>query len=81
MFQHCNKYQRTCPECQQLTLNEPQYVILHLLILQFPMAFISLDLYRLYHETENGNQYALTIICMLTNWSFVEKTSDARPQT
>ena len=44
---------------------------LHLPISKFPMSFISMDLIDPYRETENGNQYALTVICMLTNYVFM----------
>ena len=69
LHQHCNKYIRSCPECQQVTLKEPQYVDLHLHTPQFPMSFISMDLLGTYHETENGNQCALTVICRPTKMS------------
>ena len=35
------------------------------------MSFISMNLIGPYKEIENGNQYALTIICMLTNYIFM----------
>ena len=35
------------------------------------MSFISIDLVGPYRETENGNQYALIVICMLTNYVFM----------
>ena len=38
------------------------------------MAFISMDLLGPYSEMENGNQYALTVICMLTNYVFMVPT-------
>ena len=71
LCQHCNKYICSCPECQQVTLKEPQYINLHLPIPQFPMSFINMDLVDPYGETENENQYALTVICMLTNYIFI----------
>ena len=40
LHQQCNKYVQSCPECQQVTLKEPQYINLHLLVLQFPMTFL-----------------------------------------
>ena len=43
LYQHCNYYIRSCPECQQVTQKEPHYVDLHLSIPQFPMSFISMD--------------------------------------
>ena len=35
------------------------------------MSFISMDLLGPYHEKDNGNQCALTVICMLTNDVFM----------
>ena len=32
------------------------------------MSFIVMDLLGKYPETENGNHYALTVICMLTSF-------------
>ena len=63
--QHCNKYISLHPECQQVTLKEPQYSNLHLPIPQFPMSFISMDLVGPYRETENGNQYAFMVYIFL----------------
>ena len=71
LHQHCNKYVWSCPECQQVTSKEPQHISLHILIPQFSMSFISLDLLDPYCETERGNQFALTVICMLTNYVFM----------
>ena len=65
------KYIRLFTECQWITLKEPHYIHLHLLIPQFPMSFISMGLYGPYHETQNGNQYALTNIHMLANYVFM----------
>ena len=50
---------------------KPQYISLHLPIPNFPMPFISMDLVGPYREMENGNQYALMVICMLTNYVFL----------
>ena len=71
LHQNCNKYIYSCPECQKVTLKDPQYINLHLHILQFPMSFIGIDLVGPYRETEKGNQYSLTVICMLTNYVFM----------
>ena len=70
LHQYCNKYAYSCPECQQVSLKEPQYVKLHSPTLPFPMSFISMELLGSYHETEKGNQYALIVISMLTNYIF-----------
>ena len=53
-------------ECQQVTLKGPQYINFY-----FQMSFISMDLVGPKRETKNGNQYALTVICMLTNYVFM----------
>ena len=71
LCQHCNKYVGSCSECQKVTLKKPKYVNLHLPILQFLMPFISMDLLGPYCKTEKGNQHALTVIYMLTNYVFM----------
>ena len=58
-------------EHQQVTLKEPHYINLYLPIPNFQMSFISMDLVGPYRETENCNQHALTVICMLTNCIFM----------
>ena len=65
------QYARLCPEYQQVTLKEPQYIYLHLPIQQFPMSFTSMDLLGPYCKTEKGDQYGLTLVCMLTNYVFM----------
>ena len=70
LYQVCNDYVISCTECQQATLKKPKYVKLHSPILQFSLSFISIDLLGPYSEMENGNQYMLTVICMLTMFSW-----------
>ena len=55
-----------CKEYQQVSLKESHYVDSNLQIPKLPMSFIAMDLLGEYPEMENGNCYALTIICMLT---------------
>ena len=38
---------------------------------QFPMPFVSMDLLGPCIEMEKRNQYALTFICMLTNYVYM----------
>ena len=71
LHQHSNKYIWSCPDCQQIALKEPHYINLHLPVPQFTMSFISMDLLSPYHEAKKGNQYALTVICILTNYVFM----------
>ena len=46
----------------------PHYVDSNLCIPKLPMSLIVMHLLGEYPETENGNCYALTIICMLTSF-------------
>ena len=50
--QHYYKYVQSCSECQQVTLKEPHYFILHIPIPQVPIPFISMDILGHSHETE-----------------------------
>ena len=61
--QHCYKYVRSCPDIQQMALKGSYYVDLHHLTPSFPMSFISMDIFGLYHETDNVNQYTLSYAC------------------
>ena len=64
--QDCTKHVHQCKECQQVSLKEPCYVDSNLCIPKLPMSFLAMDLLGEYPEVENGNCYALTIICKLT---------------
>ena len=65
---------------QQVTLKEPHYVDLHLHIPTFPFYLIIMDILGQYEETENSNQYDVTVVYMLTNFIFMipikSKTSE-----
>ena len=71
LHQNCKKYVYSCTDCQQVTPKEPKYINLHLPIPNFPLSFSSMDLVEPYRKMENGNQYTLTVICMLTNYIFM----------
>ena len=66
--QDCTKPVHQCKECQQVSLKESCYLDSNLQIPKLPMSFIAMDLLSEYPKTENGNCYALTIICMLTSF-------------
>ena len=55
-------------KCQTTNLQTPHYVQLHLEIPQIPIDFISMDLISPFEMTARGNQYALTVMCMLTKY-------------
>ena len=61
-------------------LANTNYAQLHVEVLQMPMDFISGDLIHPYKVTFRGNQYALTVIGMLTNYIIciflVDKSAD-----
>ena len=48
---------------------------------KLPMSFITMDLLVKYPETENGNHYALTIICMLTSFVNIIPIKDKKTET
>ena len=45
------------------------------------MSFIAMDLLGEYPETENGNHYALTVICMLTSFVNMVPIKDKKTET
>ena len=48
-----------------------KYATLHFDVATFPMQFISMDLIGEFHPpTSKGKRYALTVICMLTDYVF-----------
>ena len=71
LCQHCNKYMLVCRMLTSNFKKSPSISTCIYLIPQIPMSFINMDLVGPYRETENGNQYALTVIYMLTNYVFM----------
>ena len=69
-----------CKECQQVSLEEPCYVNFNLQIPKLPMSFIAMDLLGEYPEMENGNCYALTVICMLTSFVNIIPIKDKKTE-
>ena len=57
------------------------YVQLHLGIPHTPMNFISVDLIGPLEVTAKSNQYALTVICMLTNYATCVPLTDKSANT
>ena len=70
-----------CKECQQVSLKDPCYVDSNLCIPKLPMSFITMDLLGEYPEMENGNHYALSIICMLTSFVSIIPIKDKKTET
>ena len=73
-------YIRQCPECQKITRQVVKYPQLHFDAPSTPMEFLSMDLIGEFHPpSAQGHRYALTVICMLTGytWCIPLKTKTA----
>ena len=65
------KHIKTCYHCQRRNKQVVKYETLHFDVATFPMQFISMDLIGEFHPpTSRQQQYALTVICMLTGYVF-----------
>ena len=62
-------------------MKEPHFVDSNLLIPKLPVSFIAMDLLGKYPETENGNCYALAIICMLASFVSIVSIKDKKAET
>ena len=62
-------------------MKEPHYVDSNLHIPKLPMSFIAIDLLGEYPGMENGNHYALTVICMLTSFVSIIPIKDKKTET
>ena len=59
---------RHCPECQIINLQTTNYASFHLEVPLVLSDLISMDLKGPLEITTRGNQYTLTVICMLINY-------------
>ena len=66
IFQHVKQ----CKTCQQYNITLVKYDAGHFEVPKSPMEFISMDLVGEFSKSERGNTYALTVICMLTGYTF-----------
>ena len=64
------KYVKQCKECKEYNITPVKYVTGQFSSPAMPMEFISMDLIGEFPETTNGNKYALTVICMLTGYTW-----------
>ena len=65
----CN-YVKQCKLCQKQNILPVKYVSGHFSAPMAPMEFISMDLIGDFTPSSKGNKYALTVICMLTGYTF-----------
>ena len=63
-------YVKQCKVCQQQDIIPVQYTKGHFEVPKSPMEFISMDLIGEFPKSNKGNSYALTVICMLTGYTF-----------
>ena len=64
-------YVRRCPTCQKYNIYPVKYTPGQFQVPEAPMDFISMDLIGKFNmESTRGNYYALTIICMLTGFTW-----------
>ena len=65
------RYVKQCPKCQQCNTQVVKYNQGQFQVPKAPMDFISMDLIGEFHPpTAEGYKYALTVICMLTGFTW-----------
>ena len=68
---HIYRYVRQCRSCQQRNRQVVKYVQGQFKAPTTPMEFVSVDLIgELYPPSSKGHRYALTVICLLTGYTF-----------
>ena len=65
-----SNYVKQCKLCQKQNILPVKYVSGHFSAPMAPMEFISMDLIGDFTPSSRGNKYALTVICMLTGYTF-----------
>ena len=65
-----SNYVKQCKLCQKQNILSVKYVSGHFSAPMVPMEFISMDLIGDFTPSSKGNRYALTVICMLTGYTF-----------
>ena len=65
-----SNYVKQCKLCQKQKILPVKYVSGHFSAPMAPMEFISMDLIGDFTSSSKGNKYALTVICMLTGYTF-----------
>ena len=65
-----SNYVKQCKLCQKQNILPVKYASGHFSAPMAPMEFISMDLIGDFTPSSKGNKYALTVICMLTGYTF-----------
>ena len=75
-------YVKTCHVCQKYNIQSVRYTPGHFEIPEAPMDFISMDLIGEFKMgSTQGNRYALTVICMLTGYTWCVPIADKSAET
>ena len=75
-------YIKSCPTCQEYTINAVRYTPGQFEIPEAPMDFISMDLIGEFRMGSiKGNRFALTVICMLTGYTWCIPIPDKSAKT
>ena len=76
------RYIKSCPTCQEYTVNAVRYTPGQFEIPEAPMDFISMDLIGEFRMGSiKGNRFALTVICMLTGYTWCIPIPDKSAKT
>ena len=75
-------YVKSCHICQQYNIQSVRYTSGHFEVPETPMDFISMDLIGEFKMgSTQGNRYALTVICMLTGYTWCIPIPDKSAET
>ena len=75
-------YVKSCHICQQYNIQSVRYTSGHFEVPEAPMDFISMDLIGEFKMgSTQGNRYALTVICMLTGYTWCIPIPDKSAET
>ena len=82
MKRRINLHCKQCNVCAKHVLQRVNFEKTHFTPGQQPMEFISMDLIgEFYPASSKGNRYALTVICMLTGYTFCIPIPNKRQET
>ena len=65
-----NKPYKQCMTCQKRNIQAVKCAQLHFSTPRLPVLFISMDLIGPFDPSTNGHHFILTVICMLTGYTF-----------
>ena len=81
MRRKLHEYVKSCHKCQIMNLQKPNFINVHQDIAPNPQDHLSIDLLRPYSVTSQGNSYALTVVCNLTDYLMTTSIKDKKTIT